>query len=382
MRVLILTTNTGSGHNSAAKALFDAFEKEGDYVEVKNFLLFASERHDKFTCELYKDSVKYIPYIFGGIYKLGEVLDKIQRGAHSIVYGLSLRGSTNLNKYCIENKFDLVLSVHYFGCFQLSYANNKYGPVPYIRVGLMTDYSRNPFLKEADLDSFIIPHQECLEDFHEKYMRTKRVEAIGIPTREQFKHYKSKSEAKRLLNLDETKRYILVMAGGMGSKKSIKAVSHVLKEIKDLDDVCINLICSNNKSVIKTALRKFKNNPKVNVIDFTEDVNTYIDASEVYVSKGGGSSSTEAQVAHVPFIVTMPIPGLEKYNGRLFNKLGTAIYAPKLHDAAKKTRELLDNEEMRNEMIENQKKHINPYAAEDTVKYCHKLYDEKMNNNK
>ena len=44
MKVLILSTGTGEGHNSAAKAVKEQFEKNGHSCELADVLNFASDK--------------------------------------------------------------------------------------------------------------------------------------------------------------------------------------------------------------------------------------------------------------------------------------------------------------------------------------------------
>ena len=47
MKVLILSCNTGGGHNSAAKAIKEAFDERGHYCCVMDALSFGQTFHEE-----------------------------------------------------------------------------------------------------------------------------------------------------------------------------------------------------------------------------------------------------------------------------------------------------------------------------------------------
>ena len=53
MKVLILSTGTGEGHNSAAKAVKEQFEKRGIPCELADVLNFASEKAGAYGRRIY-----------------------------------------------------------------------------------------------------------------------------------------------------------------------------------------------------------------------------------------------------------------------------------------------------------------------------------------
>ncbi len=48
MRTLILSCNTGAGHNSCAKAIQEVYQSRGDMCDIYDALLFISKRGAKF----------------------------------------------------------------------------------------------------------------------------------------------------------------------------------------------------------------------------------------------------------------------------------------------------------------------------------------------
>lgn len=54
----------------------------------------------------------------------------------------------------------------------------------------------------------------------------------------------------------------------------------------------------------------------------TDQMDVYLRACDLYLTKPGGLSSTEAAVIGVPLVHLPPIPGCEKENAHFFSTLG------------------------------------------------------------
>lgn len=72
MNDLILTCNTGGGHNSAAYAMQEYITSQGDNAVTLDFMKLKSERASRIVGGLYINMAKNTPRLFGFVYKLGE----------------------------------------------------------------------------------------------------------------------------------------------------------------------------------------------------------------------------------------------------------------------------------------------------------------------
>ena len=62
------------------------------------------------------------------------------------------------------------------------------------------------------------------------------------------------------------------------------------------------------------------------ILKYVDNLHMYMKASDVFITKGGGLSSTEAAVSGIPIIHVTPIPGCETKNCRFFSKSGMSIW--------------------------------------------------------
>ena len=94
MRALILSCNTGGGHNSAARAIAEEFRDHGDEAYVFDYLCLAGKGISKLVGDGYVQIVKKTPLLFGLIYKLGMIISRITR--KSPVYYINAVSYTHL----------------------------------------------------------------------------------------------------------------------------------------------------------------------------------------------------------------------------------------------------------------------------------------------
>lgn len=65
MHILILTCNTGAGHNSAASAIREELEQHGDTCTCMDALRLESAEFSKLVCTVHALTYRYTPKLYG-----------------------------------------------------------------------------------------------------------------------------------------------------------------------------------------------------------------------------------------------------------------------------------------------------------------------------
>ena len=357
-KVLILSCGTGGGHNSAALAIKENLNGHGVRADFVEYLDIINKRLRNGVNKLYLKSTKMNGKVFKQAYRLGELYCKTN--LVSPIYGLNRLNRKKLYKYIKDNGYDYIVTTHLFAALSLT-AIKKEHPIHFIAIA--TDYVCIPFWEEVDPDYFVIPSHELKEDFINKGILQEKLLPYGIPVSHDFRNEESKEEAKERLNLENEKRYVLVLTGSMGFGNVTDMIKHLLEEIKG---VIFIVSCGNNNKMRQNINKEFGD--RVITLPYSNDLSTYIRASEAVLTKPGGLTSTEIATVRKPFIHTMPIPGCENYNADFFDKRKMSIKCDTLDDVVKNTKLLLENKELQNEMIENQRKYIHKDTCENIAK--------------
>ena len=88
-------------------------------------------------------------------------------------------------------------------------------------------------------------------------------------------------------------------------------------------------------------------------------------ASDIYFTKPGGLSITEAAVSNIPIVLLPPIPGCENLNRDFFCQNGMAVRLTMKMPRLKEILSLLEKPEVIHQMQSAQTKCINANAAGD-----------------
>ena len=79
MKILILSCNTGQGHNAAGKAVEEEWKRRGIYCEMKDVMAFAGKETSRRVEDIYVKITTKTPWLFQGAYKAGELISSSKR---------------------------------------------------------------------------------------------------------------------------------------------------------------------------------------------------------------------------------------------------------------------------------------------------------------
>lgn len=371
MKVLILSCNTGEGHNSCAKALKLAFDRQGVECNVADTLALVSETLSRRVSEAYVFSTK--GPVFEMAYKFGDfVSDKLEL-FKSPVYETNRLYAKQLNDYILDNRYDAVICVHLFPAEALTALHRK-AKLKVPSYFVMTDYTCIPFLSETELDHYIIPHEHLVEEFVEKGVPREKIIPLGIPVDEaKFVQRLPRQEARQLMasamqwDLDGADgHWYLMMSGSMGFGNLGELVSELLLRIRPEDRVIC--VCGRNEKTYNSLHQEFEGNRQLWLTGFTDQVSRLMDASDVIFTKPGGITSTETIVKGIPLVHTAPIPGLENYNARFFHYHNLSYHTMDVRQQAAVAIRLAEDPSYRDRMLRAQREHSNPHTSDDVVR--------------
>lgn len=362
MNVLILSCNTGGGHNAAAAALAECLRKRGHSVEQLDFLSLGGKKVSNAASGIYVEMVKRAPVLFGVVYCLGDLVSAADRllGLRSPVYAANAKLAPALAKHLAEHPYDAVVATHMFPAMALTELKRRGMALP-LSAALATDYSCIPFFGEANCDYLLLSSALCLEEFVRRGFDREKIIPLGIPVAESFRERVGKSEARRLLGLSGENRWALVMGGSMGAGQIDLLTRHLLRRMEP--DVNVVVICGSNTRLQRTMERKYRGCGRVRIVGFTSQVARYMEACDLLYTKPGGITSTEGAVMGIPMVHMRPIPGCESRNRRIFTREGMSVTARSARALAAKGRVLLSDPERQERMREAQHAQIAVNAA-------------------
>lgn len=357
MKVLILSRSMGGGHNSAAKAVYEALTDSGVDAEVVDAAVFTETHFIKDASSyIYVKAVQRVPKLFGCVYHIADVISTPK--FKSVIYYANHRGAGKMYRYITENKFDAIVSPHLYPIETLTYLKRRRRlNIPCF--GIVTDYTCIPFWEDTEMDYYFTPGNEFTEIYAAKKMPENKMLPTGIPVLKKFNNKTDKIKAKSELGLDINRKYFLVMSGSMGAGDAFD----VTRAIVERTDYIPLVICGHNSELETKMTDEFAHSAEI--VGFTDKVELYMSASEAIFTKAGGLTSTEAAVFGIPIAHINSIPGCETENIRYFTSHGMSIHDDNSLNLVLKTVELVENTTETDKMLAAQREYVNPYASRD-----------------
>lgn len=338
--VLILSCSTGQGHNSCARAIEEYFENHGTACEVQDALDFISKRISHVISNGHSWIYRHMPGLFRWGYRYSEKHPAVFKEA-SVVYKLLTSGAERMYEYIAEGMFDTIICTHVFSAMILTHILKAH-PMNVKTAFIATDYICNPGTEASNLQHYFIPDDSLTEDYTKCGIPKERMIASGIPVRHDFWKRTETSDAKRLLGISAKHKHLLVTCGSMGCGPIPKIVRRISKAMTS--DLEVSVICGTNRHLEKKLKRQCAKNSRIHIIGYTNQMSLYLDSADLYLTKPGGISVTEAAIKKLPMAFVNAVAGCESYNMNFFIQKGAAFTADSPEKLAKESLRILHSD--------------------------------------
>lgn len=322
MEVLILSCGMGGGHNSAGQAVAEELRRRGHEVMFLNAYDLKGKKTASVINNLYICIAQRVPRLFGVIYFLGDAYRRLP--IHSPVYWANGKMAKYLEPLLRSHRFDAIVATHTFPAQTLTKMKREGKTLP-PTFFVATDYTCTPFEEESDCDYTVIPSPELRDEFCRYGFDGSRILSFGIPVRAEFAAEESRAEARRKLGWEENQFVMLLSGGSIGAGKIAASIAALRPFLAEDETRWLIVICGNNRRLYERLRKQCAGCGQITVLERTEQMADFMHGCDVFISKPGGLSSTEAAAAGVPLIHISPIPGCETRNFRFFADHGMSI---------------------------------------------------------
>ena len=364
MEVLILSCGMGGGHNSAGQALAEELQRRGHCVTFMNAFDLKGRETSAFINNAYISIAQRVPGLFGAIYFLGELYRHLP--GKSPVYWANGKMAGYMERLLSEHHFDAIVASHTFPALTLTKMKRDGILLPKTFF-VATDYTCTPFEEEADCDYAVIPSPELRGEFCRYGFDEDRLLPFGIPVRSEFSEDTPQNEARGRLGLSCGDFVILLTGGSIGAGQISKTVEILRPFLSEDRRRRLIVICGNNRKLYEKLSGTCAGCDQITLMEKTDQMADLMHSCDVFISKPGGLSSTEAAAAGVPLIHISPIPGCESHNSRFFAQRGMSISVKNLK------RDLIPAlESLRNPTVASRMRHAQHTALDrfSTTRLC------------
>jgi 1,2-diacylglycerol 3-beta-galactosyltransferase len=306
-RILILYSDTGGGHRSAAEAIAEAFEAVygGLYRPVLvDGLKDYTPRPLRDLPALYPDMVR-IPAAWGFGYRL---LNGRRRSAviSRAVWRYAQRSSQRLVE---QHQPDLVLSVHPL-LHSALIDHRQRGQIPFITV--VTDLvSVHSLWYQSQCDLCLVATEPARRRALEAGLKAEQVRVVGLPV--SLGHSQKKGDPSSLLRQlgwPEDVPMVLLMGGGEG----MGPLYHTVQALANLPHRLGLAVVTGRNRALKNKIEREHWPVPVYSYGFERRLPMMMRAATLLVTKAGPGTITESINAGLPMVLVDKLPGQEDGN--------------------------------------------------------------------
>ena len=338
MRALILTCNTGGGHNACAKALQQYYLDMGDSCDIADALSFVSEKFSRFMSWGHSTMYRRIPGLFKWGYGFTERHPSTleENGYAGRLFAM---GTEKLYGFIVNGGYENVICTHVFSALLAGNVIRNYS-LKIKTCFVATDYTCSPGTSASGLDYYFIPDESLTDEFVSQGIPKEKIIASGIPVKKEFYNKVSKPDAKSKFGIMEDGSHLVMMCGSMGCgpmEELAEALSAKLSDRREL-----SIVCGTNEKLREELSERYRFHPFIHVLGYVENMSLLLDSADLLLTKPGGLSTTEAAVKALPMVLVNAVAGCEEYNMNFFLGKGGASTADSTEKLAELCRTLMD----------------------------------------
>ena len=319
-KVLILFSDTGGGHRTAAISLEKALAQI-DYLHVDVELMDIWTEHGHYPFNTFVQTYRYLakrPLLWRMFYAYGQFppTKLFTEIVSSMVCMESFR------KAIRNSDPDLIVSVHPL-CQLMPLAivedinkdNEKLGKKKIRFVTIVTDLGdAHSTWFERKVSKIFVPSAKVKEIATKCGLKDDQIIEHGLPIRPCFwKRSRSKQATRKALGLKNVPTALL-MGGGDGVGNLVDIATDVINKLSNEANKRTQVIVvtgHNKKMFRKLSETKWPDNVNVVIKGFCSNIHDYMTCSDCLVTKAGPGTIAEAMANGLPIILSSYLPGQE-----------------------------------------------------------------------
>jgi 1,2-diacylglycerol 3-beta-galactosyltransferase len=351
-RVLLLISDTGGGHRSAANAIVAALDEFPGDVRFEHRIEDVSA-HCSFPLShlgpAYSAALRFAPPLYGALYHATNG----RRRFRSVIRFCEPLYRQRLRDLFLEYKPDVIVSVHPLLNHAALRARADAGiTVPVVTV--VTDLGRvHEGWLTPEVDAIVVPAREVYQRAREKGIPEERLRLLGHPVHPKFEDVtESKLELRKTLALPLDKTIALLMAGGEGGGKLLPTTLALAKSKLPLHLVVV----TGRNAALRSRLEELAPSlpTPMTILGYSHEVPSLMRAADLLVTKAGPGTLAEASIAEVPVVVYDFVPGQERGNLDYVRTNGIGVVALTTADVVRSVRRIVSSVERLRDMRERQ----------------------------
>jgi processive 1,2-diacylglycerol beta-glucosyltransferase len=330
-RVAIPSVLAGIGHIKALEALCRGLEDVAGEVELQsvNPLNSFSPRLPELINRLY---LWIIESPFRGLF--GALCESALLAGPKSPLGIIV---AKIYAQSIKNILDdfnaeIIISTHPHIAAGVSLLKSE-GIIDIPLVSVATDYDVHPLGISEEVDVFIVPDDSIKLSLQERGVAGEKIKVLGIPIDPKFNKKVPKSILRKKLGIRTDLPTVLILGGGFG----IGPIEEVVRSFENYKSPLQLVVIAGRNEALREKIQKIKEDLEIGieVFGYVENIEEFMGASDLLVTKPGGVTIAEAFAKSLPLILIEPIGPQEEKNMNFVVEHGVGIYAEQIEDIPK-----------------------------------------------
>lgn len=364
--ILILTSEMGQGHMSAARGIQEGLELaygKTYNIEIVNFIEFLNKKINKVSKKTYEKLASTNPFIVNFLFERWNKKSRMKL-LNILNYPMVYR---KIKQFFLEKKPDLIISTYPLWDHLTVKLLKKYNPrIPFISV--ITDSTIvHEAWTTAEVDYHIVPDSSTAKALEEQKIHPKKIKTFGFPIKKVFFEPINRQKFLESMNLDPKNFTILLIAVSQKKGKNIKTVDQIRASNPDSN---IIIICGRDHHLL-SSFEKLGKEKNTLVLGWTDQMPNFIKSSDIVITKAGGATIMECIAAAKPVIITKTIARHELGNAQFVTKRKLGVFLKRKNSniatAINEIREDYDS------YLNNLNKASKPKASLEIAQFVHKL---------
>lgn len=383
-KFLIITSETGGGHTSAAAAIADGLKRFGAADCLVNIARAIEESHflAQKLAEFYNYLLRHHQHLMKYYYW---AIERFRPNESNLFYKMTSRYVRHLfEKYCPQ----VVVSVHPMSQHFLGRMLRELGLLDRIPlVTVVTDpcygFWRGWACDEVSL--YLVATEEARQQLLDYGVDSEKIKICGIPIHPKFQYQSEdqKFAARAELGLDPERFTMFINAGWVGGGNIPKIFEQLVDQGGQLNNSQAIFLAGRNEKLRKQAVAIAKRSPfPAKVIGYTTAMEKLMSAADVMVSKLGGLTTFEALASRLPIIAdttTPPMPQ-ESQTANLISRYKAGVLLERAADIVPVVRRLIHEPAYLNSMQTAASRIATPDATKRVVDELMRKIEEKTVN--
>ncbi|HUT33194.1 MAG TPA: glycosyltransferase [Planctomycetota bacterium] len=339
-RVLIVALSVGGGHGKAGQAIAQALQALAPHWEVRSIDLhdYAAGWFRTLYVAGYLFIVRHVPWLWGWLYR------HPPKGGGTLPPWVLRRALRPLERLVREWQPDAILATQVTAS-EAAAALRRRGIHRGGAATVVTDFDAHPSWRSEQIDLFFVPDEDIRRRLVATGIPAERLVATGVPIDPAFEQPLDAAALRAKHGLRPGVPVVLLMGGSLGLGPMEAGVRDLLASGRPME----LLVVAGRNARLRQRLDALRpsGDSRLHAFGFIDFVVELMAVSDLFVSKPGGLSMTEAVTLGVPTLAIAPLAGQEVVNARHLAAQGVVALLPPGESLAAAVERLLADEAAR-----------------------------------